>query len=263
MRCLAAVLPALLLAACAATPDDPLVWSDELARELPLEKGARVAAARFSRARPGPVAAPWEPYTILRGNVPTDYRVVQRDGTTVVEATGREGGSGLYRRMRIDPRRHPILEWRWQVPAPAPGEPPLGLTSSRSPMARLSLAFHGDSAGLDFDDRTKLRLAKALTVHGLPYASLVYVWMHDVPAETVVHSPHTARVRLLVVESGERRAGEWVSVRRNVLEDYRRAFGEEPAEIVALGLMTDHGDDGSPRRAFYGDITFREAAPGH
>ena len=60
-----------------------------------------------------------------------------------------------------------------------------------------------------------------------------------------------------MVESGEQRADQWVDVRRNVLEDYRRAFGEEPGDIVAVGLMTDPGDNGSPRRAFYGDITFR------
>jgi hypothetical protein len=62
---------------------------------------------------------------------------------------------------------------------------------------------------------------------------------------------------MIVVENGDRRLGEWVSVRRNVLEDYRRAFGEEPDDIVAVGVMTDVGDEGSQRRAFYGDITFR------
>jgi Protein of unknown function (DUF3047) len=257
VRTLAAVLPALLLAACAATPDDPLVWSDELARELPLERGASVAAARFSRARPGAVPFPWEPYIILRGGAQTDYRVVELDGMAVVEANGREGGSALYRRIRIDPRRHPILEWRWQVPAPGPGEAPLGLTSSKSPVARVSLAFHGDTAKLDFDDRAHLRLAKALTHHGLPYASLVYAWIHGVPVDTVLPSPYTPRARLIVVENGEKPLGEWVAERRNVLDDYRRAFGEEPGDIVAVGVMTDHGDDGSARRAFYGDITFR------
>ena len=44
--------------------------------------------------------------------------------------------------------------------------------------------------------------------------------------------------------------------RRNVLADYRRAFHEEPGDIVAVGVMTDYGDNGAPRRAFYGDITF-------
>jgi hypothetical protein len=124
---------------------------------------------------------------------------------------------------------------------------------------RLSLAFHGDTSKLDFDDRAKLRLAKVLTVNGLPYASMLYVWLNGVPAESVVHSPHTDRVRMVVVQSGAQRLGEWVTLRRNVLEDYRKAFGEEPDDVVAIGLMTDYGDDGSRRRAFYGDITFRSS----
>jgi hypothetical protein len=30
-----------------------------------------------------------------------------------------------------------------------------------------------------------------------------------------------------------------------------------PDDVVAVGLMTAPGDDGSRRRSFYGDITFR------
>ena len=192
----------LLLAGCATLPDDPLVWSDELARALPLERGEVVEAARFSSAAPGAVAPPWEPFVVLPGNVATDYRVVELDGARVVAADGREGGTGLYRKLRVDPHLHPVLEWRWRVPRPAAGEPPLAVTSRKSPLARISLAFHGDTGKLDFEDRAKLRLARALTAHGLPYASLLYVWMHDVPVDTVLRSPHTDRVRMIVVESG-------------------------------------------------------------
>lgn len=245
----------MLVAACASTPDDPLVWSDQLARALPRERGEVVEVARFSRSRPGAVGRPWEPYLVLRGNVPTAYRVVELDGAPALEADAEEGGSGLYRKIRIDPKRHPLLEWRWRVPAD-PGTS-LEIGSRASPLARLSLAFHGDADKLDFEDRAKLRLARLLTVNGLPYASLLYVWMHGVPVETVVHSPLTDRVRMIVVESGAQRLGEWVAIRRNVLEDYRRAFGEEPGDVVAVGLMTDPGDDGSRRRGFYGDIIFR------
>ena len=129
--------------------------------------------------------------------------------------------------------------------------------SSTSPPVRISLGFDGDAARLDFEDRVKLRLAKVLTVNGLPYASLLYVWLNRLPAETVYSSPHTERVRHIVVESGAERLDQWISVRRNVLEDYRRVFGEEPGDLVGIGLMTDPGDNGEPRRAYYGDITFR------
>ena len=250
---------AALLAGCASTPEDSLVWSDALARTLSRERGEVVEVARFSSAPPGAVPKPWEPYLVLRGNAPTDYRVVDSDGGRALAAEAHEGGSGLWRKIRIDPRHHPVLEWRWRVPAREEGESPVDVASRASPMLRLSLAFDGDASKLDFDDRAKLRLAKVLTVNGLPYASLLYVWMQGVPAETVVHSPHTDRVRLLVVESGTQRVGDWVTIRRNVVEDYRRAYGEEPGDVVAVGLMTDPGDDGSTRRAYYGDITFRSA----
>jgi hypothetical protein len=252
-----ACLLLLLVAACASTPDDPLVWSDDLVRTLPRERGEVVEVGRFSRFPPGTTLAPWEPWFVRRGSTPTAYRVVDVDGVVALEADAQEGGSGLSRKIRIDPKRHPVLEWRWRVPADP--DTKVEVSSAASPLARLSLAFHGDANKLDFDDRAKLRLAMLLTANGLPYASLLYVWMLDVPAETVIRSPYTDRVRMIVVESGAQRIGEWITVRRDVVEDYRRAYGEEPDDIVAVGVMTDPGDDGSRRRSFYGDITFRSA----
>jgi len=251
------LLLAIAVAGCASTPqDDPLVWSDDVVRTLEREKGDTVEVARFSRLQPGAPLAPWQPWIILRGNKPTTYRAAEVDGLVAMEAVGVEGGSGMWRRIRVDPQHNPVLEWRWRVPLPAPGAPPIAVNSSTSPIVRLSLAFHGDTGKLDFEDRTKLRLANALTANGLPYATIIYVWMVGVPVDTVIHSPHTDRVRLIVAESGTQRAGEWVTERRNVVEDFRRAYGEEPGDIVGVGLMTDYGDDGSPRRAYYGDITF-------
>jgi len=52
---------------------------------------------------------------------------------------------------------------------------------------------------------------------------------------------------------------EWREFRRNVLEDYRRAFGEEPSDIVAVGVMTDADHTPDKARTQYGDITFQPA----
>lgn len=260
MTRLLAVIALAALAGCAVfAPEDELTWSAELARTLPLQEGDAVEAARFSRLRAGADAkGGWEQFAIVKGNTPTRYQLVEQEGVVVIQADSAEGGSGLSRKLRIDPRRHPIIEWRWRVPRASGRGGPSG-PSFTSPPVRLSLAFDGDPAKLDFDDRTKLRMAKALTVNGLPYASLLYVWLNRRPVEAVYSSPHTERVRHIVVVSGEQRLDEWVTVRRNVLEDYRRAFGEEPGDIVAIGLMTDYGDNNAPRRAYYGDISFLPA----
>src|SRR2546430_1178982 len=125
--------------------------------------------------------------------------------------------------------------------------------------ARVVICFHGDAKRLDIGERNTLRLYKALTGEMLPYAMLMYVWASDAPVGSIASSVYTEKIQMIVVESGDSRAGEWSEFRRNVLEDYRQAFGEEPSDIVAVGVMTDADDTRAKTRAQYGDISFKPA----
>ena len=213
-----------------------------------------MAKAKAKAAAPLPEG--WQPWIVLPSKPRTEYRLVESDAGVVLQADAERAASGQYRRIRIDPRRHPILEWRWRVPQLIDGADPRHAGSEDSP-ARLIVSFHGDEAKLGTEERVKLRLAKALSGQRLPYATLMYIWAKDVPAGTVVHNPHTGRIRMLVVESGESSVGRWRQVRRNVVEDYRRAFGEDPWDIVAIGVMTDSDNTAGRARGYYGDITMR------
>ena len=73
---------------------------------------------------------------------------------------------------------------------------------------------------------------------------------------TISPSIPTGKIQTIVVESGGG-IGEWRELRRNVREDYRLAFGEEPWDIVAVGVMTDADNTREKARAQYGDISFR------
>jgi len=127
-----------------------------------------------------------------------------------------------------------------------------------TPRARLMLAFHGDPDKLDVEQRMQLRLAKAVTGQALPYSSLIYVWMNGVPEGTILPSPYTERVRLVAMDASAGNFDRWLDLKRNVLEDYRRAFGEDPGDIVGVGIYTDVDGNGAGGLAYYGDITFRE-----
>lgn len=253
-----AILITLLAAGCAGVQpvpeDDGLLASTAVVATLPLETGARVAVARFSAAVPGgELPEGWEPYLVLPQKEETRYRLVETGGEVALEADADRSASGLVRKIRIDPQRHPIIEWRWRVPALIDGADPRVATREDSP-ARILVAFHGDAQNLDVVERVGLRMAKAISGRAMPYATLVYIWADKVPAESVVRNVHSGRVRMIVVESGARRLGRWVAVRRNLVEDYRRAFGEAPWDIVAIGVMTDTDNTRSRARAYYGDI---------
>jgi len=71
---------------------------------------------------------------------------------------------------------------------------------------------------------------------------------------------YTERVRMLVLESGAARLGEWVEERRDVHADYRRAFGTEAPPITGVAIMTDTDDTGETATAWYGDIALQALA---
>jgi hypothetical protein len=76
---------------------------------------------------------------------------------------------------------------------------------------------------------------------------------------TVIEHPYTRRVRMLVVASGPGGVGKWQSLSRNVLDDFRRAFGEEPGDLTGVGVLTDTDNTGGSVEAWYGDIRLRPA----
>jgi hypothetical protein len=244
-----ATLPALALAGCAALEEPSQSGAEQ--------RGSVVKVAAFSYAdASGEPPEGWQPWIVLRSKPRTRYALVENHGKVVLRAEARTSASGLYREIPINPRRHPILAWSWRVDAPVAGADPRQRSSEDAP-ARVLVAFTGDHETLDFGERTNMAMAKALSGKQLPYATLMYVWSDRLPVGSVIPNPHTSRIQMIVAATGPARPGEWTTQERNVLEDYRRAFGEDPGDIYAVGVMTDTDNTAEEAVAYYGDIVFR------
>ena len=125
---------------------------------------------------------------------------------------------------------------------------------------RLVVSFAGDIDKLDIRDRMFFDNVRLLTGQQMPYATLMYIWENRAPREAVIDNRHTSRIKMIVAESGRDRLGQWQEVTRDIIEDYRRAFGEEPGQITAIGIMTDTDNTGDNVHAWYGDIAFRKGS---
>jgi hypothetical protein len=62
---------------------------------------------------------------------------------------------------------------------------------------------------------------------------------------------YTDWAKIVVVESGPSNVGKWVLERRNLYEDYRSAFGDNPPPMKFIGIMTDTDDTGERAVAYY------------
>jgi len=224
------------------------------------QQTAPPALSKFSTARPdGPLPAGWHALVVSRLKDTTDYRLVKDDGVTVVEAFADASASGLEHDIRVDLKEFPLLAWRWKVSALIAGADNTRRRTEDSP-ARVIVTFEGDSSTLSYRERLFALQMRALTGYDFPYATLMYIWENRAPVGTVIPNRNTSRIKMIVVESGGAALGRWRDEMRNVYEDYRRAFGEEPPAVRSIGIMTDTDNTGGTARAFYGDIAFERAA---
>jgi Protein of unknown function (DUF3047) len=217
--------------------------------------------APFSAGKAGAAPPPpWSPVQIAANKTPTEYKLVTDEGTIVLNARANAAASGLGHPVTFDIRSAPILEWRWKVSSLIEAADNTDSSKEDSP-ARIILEFDGNKSKLPLKDRAFFALGKSLAGHDVPYATLMYVWTTRGAVNAVIPNPRTARVQMIAAASGPAGVGAWQTVKRNVVEDFRRAYGEDPGQLLAVGVLTDTDNTGANVEAWYGDIRFLPANP--
>ena len=72
-------------------------------------------------------------------------------------------------------------------------------------------------------------------------------------------SAKVGTVRFIVVRSGSADLGKWITETRNVLEDFKKIYGEAPGEPAgAITLSINSQNTGSRAESFFGEILFKK-----
>ena len=212
---------------------------------------------KFSVAEAGgALPAGWKPLTFKNIEKHTVYTLVKDGDTVVLKSESQASASGLIREIKVDPKEYPIVQWRWKINNILKKGDVHRKEGDDYP-ARLYITFEYDPEKLSFLDRAKYGLVKALYGQEPPLAALNYIWESQAARGTMVPNPFTDRAIMIVVESGGQNLNQWMTEERNVYEDYKKAFGEEPALISGVAIMTDTDNTGESAVAFYGDIVFK------
>ena len=163
----------------------------------------------------------------------TCYEVVQEDGQRCIRATSDASASALYYEIDFDPRDYPFLAWRWKVN---------------------NILAKGDETKKEGDDyaaRVYVVFPSALFWRT---KAINYIWANKLTAGQAVPNPFTSNACMIAVQSGPTLVGQWMEEKRNLLEDYRKCFGEDPPEAGAVAIMTDTDNTGEKAVAWYGPI---------
>jgi len=217
-----------------------------------------IEIGNFSSLRAGSdFSSTWKPLTFKKVKQHTRYSLVADNGVVVVKALSNSSASGLIRKVEINPKTHPVVTWRWKVTKIyAKGD----VTKKKGDdyPARIYITFKYDPDKAEFFEKIKYEIAKTLYGEYPPVAAINYIWASNAPEGTIVPNPYTDQAMMIAVESGAQKLNNWVEEVRNIYQDYKKAYGEEPPLISGVAIMTDSDNTKESAVSFFGDIVFRK-----
>ena len=219
------------------------------------QNGTALEVGKFSAGQVGPgLPEGWKPLTFKKVPKQTAYELVKDGEAVVVKAVSQSSASGLTKAVTIDPKEFPIVRWRWKVDNLLTHSDVTRKDGDDYP-ARLYITFAYDPDKVSFGRKLKYKAGQAI-FGDIPIGALNYIWDGKTAVGTIVENAYTDFAQMIVVESGPQKLGMWVEESRNIYEDYKQAFGEEPSMINGVAIMSDTDNTKEAATAYYGDIQF-------
>ena len=190
--------------------------------------------------------SPWRVVGVPKQAMPlTQFSVVETDGRRALRIEADKSYGNLVHPLNAQPvPAGARLGWQWRLDRLLPAAD-LRRKDGDDVAAKVCVFFDLPLAQIPFGERQLLRLARAATADPLPGATVCYVWDATLPVGTSMPNAYTARVRYLVLQSGETPAGLWKQERRDIAADFVRLFGAESPRVppiigVAVGADADN-----------------------
>lgn len=195
----------------------------------------------------------WDTLTFGSIEEHTSYTLVDDDNIKVIKAQSNESASGLTKKISFNPKEYPYLSWRWKVNKAIPGTD-VTSKSGDDYAARIYVMFKYNLEDLPEDEQSRISWYKFFNGKLPPLATLNYIWANKMPLGRIVPSPYTDRVKMVILKNKDSELQQWHVEERNIYEDYKKAFGEEPKDVISIAIMTDTDNTEAMAESYFGDI---------
>lgn len=167
----------------------------------------------------------------------TSYQLFQLEDKKVLMAKSQNSASGLVKKMRVDLKKYPYLNWSWNIEK------------------RLEIKNEKIKPGDDYATRIYVVVDGGILIWRT--RAINYVWANKAAkGETWPNAFAGKNAMMIALRSRQDKTSTWYTEKRNVYEDLKRLFGTEFRFIDAIALMTDTDNSHGQAKSYYGDIYF-------
>ncbi len=105
---------------------------------------------------------------------------------------------------------------------------------------RVYVIFEYNEKKASFSKKLKYKAAKTLYGEYPPDSTLNYIWSNkEKMIGSIVSSPYAEEAKLITLQAGKSKLKSWHIEKRNIISDYKKAFGKEPPKIASIAIMSD------------------------
>jgi hypothetical protein len=184
----------------------------------------------------------------------TSYTPVE-DGNNVYIKAESEGSAGpIYKLAKFSPQDYPYISWRWKTDNILK-EGNAYTKKGNDFVVSLGIIFDYEPQRASFIKSVKYSFIKLFYGAYPPDYVILYVWGNGVQEKKgdIITNPYSEIVKMFVLENGDAHLNKWKAEERNILEDFKKAFGTYPKRKVGgIGIHTD-----SDNTTLYYDGKFR------
>ena len=157
-------------------------------------------------------------------------QLVQDDGKQALQMRSEQASFALQKQVHIPLQGSPFLVWQWKVT-----ELPKG----------------GDFRRSSTDDQAAQLIVAFSSSHFLSY-----IW--DSTASkglfASAHAPLFKKIFAVVLQSGTQGLGTWITEHRNMIDDYKQAYGKEPEALEGVRIQINSQHTKSRAEAYWRSI---------
>jgi hypothetical protein len=180
----------------------------------------------------------WRPVTFPKIKEHSQYSVEYQGRESVLRAESRASASAIVYRSPFSVYDYPWIRWKWKVENVYVKGNARTKEGDDYPL-RIYVLFEYDPEKASTYDKAKYGLAKAFYGEYPPHSALNYIWASREDDGGILTSTYTSNAKMIVLQKGKKNLDRWIVEERNILDDYRKAFGTDPPAMATLGIMND------------------------
>jgi hypothetical protein len=180
----------------------------------------------------------WRPLTFPKIKEHSEYTIEHQGRESVLRAESRASASAIVYRKPFNVYDYPMLRWKWKVMSVYEKGNARTKEGDDYPL-RIYVLFEYNPDKAGFYDAIKYGLAKTLYGEYPPHSALNYIWANRDDETGIITNTYASNARMIVLQKGKKNLGRWIVEERNILDDYRKAFGTDPPAMATLGIMND------------------------